>query len=150
MRAPAKLKDSAEQPDAVSDFLKSLQAVNQTLNQIRADVADRKRVQDEVLKRVEDTLAHLKRAQDEVLKEAGDTLAHRKRAQDEVLKGVGDTLAHLPKLDEICDIYILQVLDLCDGNRIRAAQILGIGRTSLYRYLHNGISQTKARLALRT
>ena len=72
-------------------------------------------------------------------------MADRKRAQDEVLSGVEDTLAHLPKLDEICDIYILQVLDLCDGNRVRAAKILGIGRTSLYRYLRNGHSQNKAR-----
>ena len=28
-----------------------------------------------------------------------------------------------------------RVLEVCQGNRLRAAQILGIGRTSLYRYL---------------
>ena len=28
-----------------------------------------------------------------------------------------------------------KVLQMCNGNRLRAAQILGIGRTSLYRYL---------------
>jgi DNA-binding protein Fis len=27
------------------------------------------------------------------------------------------------------------VLEMCQGNRLRAAQILRIGRTSLYRYL---------------
>jgi DNA-binding NtrC family response regulator len=31
--------------------------------------------------------------------------------------------------------HIERVLDLCSGNRVRAAQMLGIGRTSLYRYL---------------
>jgi predicted DNA-binding transcriptional regulator AlpA len=32
-------------------------------------------------------------------------------------------------------IHIHRVLDMCQGNRLRAAQVLGIGRTSLYRYL---------------
>jgi DNA-binding NtrC family response regulator len=38
-------------------------------------------------------------------------------------------------LDEVRKIHIQKVLELCQGNRLRAAQILGIGRTSLYRYL---------------
>ena len=38
-------------------------------------------------------------------------------------------------LEEVRKIHIQRVLDLCQGNRLRAAQILGIGRTSLYRYL---------------
>jgi DNA-binding NtrC family response regulator len=38
-------------------------------------------------------------------------------------------------LDEISKVHIQRVLDMCQGNRLRAAQILGIGRTSLYRYL---------------
>lgn len=38
-------------------------------------------------------------------------------------------------LDEIRREHIERVLDLCSGNRVRAAQMLGIGRTSLYRYL---------------
>jgi len=32
-------------------------------------------------------------------------------------------------------MHIQRVLEMCQGNRLRAAQILGIGRTSLYRYL---------------
>jgi DNA-binding NtrC family response regulator len=38
-------------------------------------------------------------------------------------------------LDEICKVHIRRVLQMCLGNRLRAAQVLGIGRTSLYRYL---------------
>jgi DNA-binding NtrC family response regulator len=38
-------------------------------------------------------------------------------------------------LDEIRKQHIQKVLQVCNGNRLRAAQILGIGRTSLYRYL---------------
>jgi DNA-binding NtrC family response regulator len=38
-------------------------------------------------------------------------------------------------LDEIRRIHIQRVLEMCNGNRVRAAQVLGIGRTSLYRFL---------------
>ena len=38
-------------------------------------------------------------------------------------------------LDEMRRIHIKRVLDMCGGNRVRASQILGIGRTSLYRFL---------------
>ncbi len=38
-------------------------------------------------------------------------------------------------LDEVRKVHIQRVLEMCRGNRLRAAQILGIGRTSLYRYL---------------
>jgi DNA-binding NtrC family response regulator len=38
-------------------------------------------------------------------------------------------------LDEMSKLHIQRVLEMCQGNRLRAAQILGIGRTSLYRYL---------------
>jgi two-component system response regulator HydG len=38
-------------------------------------------------------------------------------------------------LDEVRGIHIQRVLEMCNGNRVRASQILGIGRTSLYRFL---------------
>ncbi|HYL10389.1 MAG TPA: sigma-54 dependent transcriptional regulator [Candidatus Acidoferrales bacterium] len=41
-------------------------------------------------------------------------------------------------LNEVRQIHIQRVLDMCQGNRVRASQILGIGRTSLYRYLKRG------------
>ncbi len=38
-------------------------------------------------------------------------------------------------LEESRRVHIQRVLEMCNGNRVRAAQVLGIGRTSLYRYL---------------
>ena len=38
-------------------------------------------------------------------------------------------------MEEMRDAHIERVLRMCQGNRLRAAQVLGIGRTSLYRYL---------------
>jgi two-component system, NtrC family, response regulator HydG len=38
-------------------------------------------------------------------------------------------------LDEIRRQHITRVLESCEGNRVRASQILHIGRTSLYRFL---------------
>jgi DNA-binding NtrC family response regulator len=49
-------------------------------------------------------------------------------------------------LDEVCKLHIQRVLELCKGNRVRAAQILGIGRTSLYRYLKRDGVEVHARL----
>ncbi len=51
---------------------------------------------------------------------------------------IGDGSANfpnLPTLDDVCDIYIQQVLALCGGNRLWASEVLRIGRTSLYRYM---------------
>jgi len=47
---------------------------------------------------------------------------------------IGDDWRPL-SLEEMRRIHIRRVLDMCQGNRLRAAQVLGIGRTSLYRYL---------------
>ena len=49
-------------------------------------------------------------------------------------------------LEEVRKQHIQRVLEMCQGNRLRAAQILGIGRTSLYRYLkRDGHDTTKAK-----
>jgi DNA-binding NtrC family response regulator len=50
-------------------------------------------------------------------------------------------------LDEISLLHIRKVLEMCRGNRMRAAQVLGIGRTSLYRYLKRDGIATKTRSA---
>lgn len=45
-------------------------------------------------------------------------------------------VAWLPlPLDEVRRQHIRRVLEMCNGNRVRASQLLGIGRTSLYRFL---------------
>jgi DNA-binding NtrC family response regulator len=38
-------------------------------------------------------------------------------------------------LNEVRSVHIQRVLEMCNGNRVRTAQVLGIGRTSLYRFL---------------
>jgi len=45
-----------------------------------------------------------------------------------------DSWQPLP-LEEVRKQHIQRILELCGGNRVRAAQMLGIGRTSLYRHL---------------
>ncbi|MEQ1473780.1 MAG: helix-turn-helix domain-containing protein, partial [Candidatus Acidiferrum sp.] len=54
-------------------------------------------------------------------------------------------------LEEVSKVHIQRVLQMCMGNRLRAAQVLGIGRTSLYRYLKRDhaelISRVKPRAA---
>jgi DNA-binding NtrC family response regulator len=39
------------------------------------------------------------------------------------------------RLQDVRKEHIRRVLEMCKGNRVRASQMLGIGRTSLYRYL---------------
>jgi DNA-binding NtrC family response regulator len=46
-------------------------------------------------------------------------------------------------LAEVRRIHIHRVLELSHGNRVRAAQLLGIGRTSLYRYLKRADRSSK-------
>lgn len=49
-------------------------------------------------------------------------------------------------LEEVRKMHIQRVLEMCQGNRLRAAQILGIGRTSLYRYLtRDGFETSKVK-----
>jgi DNA-binding NtrC family response regulator len=38
-------------------------------------------------------------------------------------------------LEEMRRIHVQRVMEMCEGNRVRAAQVLGISRTSLYRFL---------------
>src|SRR6202041_2404835 len=56
----------------------------------------------------------------------------------------GASWSPLP-LDEVRSDHIQRVLDMCHGNRVRTAQILGIGRTSLYRFLKRTPKQAAAK-----
>jgi DNA-binding protein Fis len=48
-------------------------------------------------------------------------------------------------LDEVRKQHIERILEMCNGNRVRAAQMLGIGRTSLYRFLKRTHRQAAAK-----
>jgi len=48
-------------------------------------------------------------------------------------------------LEEMRNAHIERVLQMCQGNRLRAAQVLGIGRTSLYRYLKKDNAEGRGR-----
>jgi ActR/RegA family two-component response regulator len=47
-------------------------------------------------------------------------------------------------LDEICDRHVRWVLHHCGGNHVVTARLLGIGRTTLYRYLQGRLKQTQS------
>jgi len=54
---------------------------------------------------------------------------------DYLLESRGQDESGLPTLAEVEYQHVLKVLKACDGNRARAAEILGIGRATLYRIL---------------
>jgi len=55
----------------------------------------------------------------------------------------GENWQPLP-LDEVRRQHIRRVLEMCGGNRVRAAELLGIGRTSLYRFLKRNATSKPA------
>jgi transcriptional regulator with PAS, ATPase and Fis domain len=65
--------------------------------------------------------------------DVGDLPAHLQKPHGRAAMA-GEEWRPLP-LDEVRRIHIQRVLEVCNGNRVRAAQALGIGRTSLYRFL---------------
>jgi DNA-binding NtrC family response regulator len=49
-------------------------------------------------------------------------------------------------LNELRSMHIQRVLETCHGNRVRAARMLGIGRTSLYRFLKSVHKESAVRV----
>src|SRR5215472_9622201 len=58
-----------------------------------------------------------------------------------------DSWRPLP-LEEVRRQQIRRVLEACEGNRVRAAQMLGIGRTSLYRFLKRSEKKSSSSASL--
>ena len=52
-----------------------------------------------------------------------------------LLAGRSDAAPNFPTLAEVEYDYVIKVLKACDGNRVRAAEVLGIGRATLYRLI---------------
>ncbi|HEV2387215.1 MAG TPA: sigma-54 dependent transcriptional regulator [Candidatus Acidoferrales bacterium] len=75
--------------------------------------------------------------------DVADLPPHLQRPQPAGL-ALDDTWRPVP-LEEVRRQHISRVLEFCAGNRVRAAQILGIGRTSLYRYFKREARQRAAK-----
>ena len=54
---------------------------------------------------------------------------------DYLLAGRSVDAPNFPTLAEVEYDYVIKVLKACDGNRVRAAEVLGIGRATLYRLI---------------
>ncbi len=78
------------------------------------------------------------------LTRALDDLAEHLQQLQRTAAGADQNWQPLP-LSEMRSIHIQRVLKTCNGNRVRAARILGIGRTSLYRFLKSADRQAAPR-----
>jgi len=77
-----------------------------------------------------------------LMKTLDELAAHIEKPQSAV---AGENWRPLP-LSEMRRIHIRRVLETCNGNRVRAARMLGIGRTSLYRFLKSSDNESAARI----
>ncbi len=66
--------------------------------------------------------------------DVGDLPEHLQRSRRHASSSAATLWSPLP-LDEVRSVHIQRVLEMCNGNRVPTAQVLCIGRTSLYRFL---------------
>jgi transcriptional regulator of acetoin/glycerol metabolism len=57
---------------------------------------------------------------------------------------IAPELLALPALERVIKDHALQVLELCSGNRVKAAHILGIDRKTLYRMLRRWETESQS------
>src|ERR1700733_6129996 len=74
--------------------------------------------------------------------DVGDLPEHLQRSRRQS-SSAATVWSPLP-LDEVRSVHIQRVLEMCNGNRVRTAQVLGIGRTSLYRFLKRSDRPSKS------
>jgi len=73
-----------------------------------------------------------------VLQSEGKVLeAHNLPSFEEIVVDVGSTVGAdgVARLQDVVERHVLHVLKRCDGNKLRAAEMLGISRSTLYRML---------------
>jgi DNA-binding NtrC family response regulator len=75
-------------------------------------------------------------AQAAALAEGAIVEPHHLLALVEPVSHAGSSASHIERLHEVIQQHILDVLTRCGGNKLRAAQLLGISRSTLYRMLN--------------